>query len=678
MDRHLLQELQDNVTVDVPGFLDAFFPPSPAVGDLFAKATQPGSGLYSEQHRQWIGWPSGAAEKDIGCWFRDAVDNKLLKIYAGIVASSGRQVYRYVLSSNMTVTDGDRKRKPDIVVSAAAPVNTTSADIDFAMLRGPHSWGSIRVVGELKSNSILSNKDKTIVQLADYVSEIFGAQPSRRWVHAFTLCGAQLRAWIFDRSGTTGSVLIDVHREPTMFLRVICGYAAMDATELGFDPTIKCKYTTDSVESIFDPTAASQRNQNPTLYMYIPSEQADDAVTKLILSPVNIFRQVTIVSRGTVCWKAKRCTDGDTDNLDSGWEYVVKDQWRDVNRSAEGSLLPPADTTTFGLPQYVWHDDLKDHSGALIDIAAFVRKGLSVSNTSADQERPISGNNSQKYTSTTKLSSSSNSQKRISVGASLARFTTHLENRILTRLVMSPIGRPIYQYTSYTQLLATLRDAIKGMYPSPFPRAANTPGHRNLFQIHQVLHRDVSVSNILINTDPTRAEAGILIDLDRAIHRARIATSSAKQRTGTPDFMAVGVLYGMPHTYRHDLESFFFVLLWICTYYTGSECRRRSSPPADTLFDACYSEHDEPAGTAEKKLGFVDKPGTFERWVIARMEEDIRNVFAPVLRRWRDLLFPLGYDPEDIAAEEIEGDGEEMYGNVLAVLEEGIEALGRE
>ena len=35
--------------------------------------------------------------------------------------------------------------------------------------------------------------------------------------------------------------------------------------------------------------------------------------------------------------------------------------------------------------------------------------------------------------------------------------------------------------------------------------------------------------------------------------------------------MAIEVLQGVPiHTYRHDLESFFYVLIWICVLYKPS------------------------------------------------------------------------------------------------------------
>lgn len=33
--------------------------------------------------------------------------------------------------------------------------------------------------------------------------------------------------------------------------------------------------------------------------------------------------------------------------------------------------------------------------------------------------------------------------------------------------------------------------------------------------------------------------------------------------------MAIGALRGDSHTFMHDLESFFWVIFWICVHYTG-------------------------------------------------------------------------------------------------------------
>ena len=55
----------------------------------------------------------------------------------------------------------------------------------------------------------------------------------------------------------------------------------------------------------------------------------------------------------------------------------------------------------------------------------------------------------------------------------------------------------------------------------------------------------------------------MLVDLELAKERDGEPTG-ARHQTGTMQFIAIEVLRGTDHTYRHDLESFFYVLLCIC------------------------------------------------------------------------------------------------------------------
>ena len=60
---------------------------------------------------------------------------------------------------------------------------------------------------------------------------------------------------------------------------------------------------------------------------------------------------------------------------------------------------------------------------------------------------------------------------------------------------------------------------------------------------------------------------GMLIDLDLA-KELDSGLSGARHRTGTMEFMAIEVLEGGAHTYRHDLKSFFYVFLWVIIRYS--------------------------------------------------------------------------------------------------------------
>jgi serine/threonine protein kinase len=88
--------------------------------------------------------------------------------------------------------------------------------------------------------------------------------------------------------------------------------------------------------------------------------------------------------------------------------------------------------------------------------------------------------------------------------------------------------------------------------------------NQSLYVQGNILHRDISSNNILI-TDPGTADGfkGMLIDLDLAKVRDS-CPSGARHRTGTVQFMAIEVLLRIDHTYRYDLEPFFYVLLWMC------------------------------------------------------------------------------------------------------------------
>ena len=65
---------------------------------------------------------------------------------------------------------------------------------------------------------------------------------------------------------------------------------------------------------------------------------------------------------------------------------------------------------------------------------------------------------------------------------------------------------------------------------------------------------------------------GVLSDYDLSSWTASLAsdyTKTSQQRTGTPPFMASGLLDGTDavHLYRHDVESLFYIMLILATHY---------------------------------------------------------------------------------------------------------------
>ncbi|EWZ29739.1 hypothetical protein FOWG_14685 [Fusarium oxysporum f. sp. lycopersici MN25] len=125
----------------------------------------------------------------------------------------------------------------------------------------------------------------------------------------------------------------------------------------------------------------------------------------------------------------------------------------------------------------------------------------------------------------------------------------------LSCIVASPFGRPVKEYRTVLGVLECLRDTIKAL--------------RSLYLDAKILDQDISDNNILIsnagNNNPDSPK-GILIDFDNAID-VEIEPEKPCSLSGTKTFMAIDLSRGsddrVHHTYRHDLESFFYVFLFM-------------------------------------------------------------------------------------------------------------------
>ena len=78
----------------------------------------------------------------------------------------------------------------------------------------------------------------------------------------------------------------------------------------------------------------------------------------------------------------------------------------------------------------------------------------------------------------------------------------------------------------------------------------------------KIIHRDIAIKNLIITSQHSPdSPKGVLIDFDQALDLDNVR--AVEPLVGSDGFMAIGILSGHPHTYRHDLESLFYVFLWI-------------------------------------------------------------------------------------------------------------------
>ncbi|KAG6102039.1 hypothetical protein E4U14_006735 [Claviceps sp. LM454 group G7] len=230
------------------------------------------------------------------------------------------------------------------------------------------------------------------------------------------------------------------------------------------------------------------------------------------------------------------------------------------------------------------------------------------------------------------------------------------DDRVLRVLAVTPLGRPLKELESILELLECLRDAIKA--------------HRSLYMESGIIHGDISVNNIIM-TEPAKADGykGMLIDLDLARDIIKDPCGQ-RHRTGTIEFMAIEVLLGQQHTYRHDLESFLYVFMWLCSVY-GAKGKGRE--PIDAL-PRSWSKGSLNL-IAQLKLGHM--VGAFYllmKRFPAECGERVKQFIATI----RDILFTVPNGVEVEPCEYVPEEPDAMYGPILEAFEKTIREIRQE
>lgn len=450
-----------------------------------------------------------------------------------------------------------------------------------------NTWADLLVIGEVSQGT--SSYRQQFLHLCQHAQRVFKSQHTRRFLHGFYIHGSMMELWVFDRSGPYSSEILDIRKNPSRFTLVMNGYAQMSDEELGINTFIK--------------------NDEQGKYIMLKGDDRAD-VERIYLQDQPIAFAPDLVCNGTTAYRAK--------GVDSKeWEFVVKFTWRLVDsRQEEDILRLIKQRKVWGVVQLFGLHDL--------DSISNLRRGLQFGSPRMLPSKDSKDSDEKQSAVDTSIPAADDGQAVVDkyavetkpAGTDGEKHPSFL-NRKFSCIVLYPPGRAMDEFESIPELLGAFSDIAKGLC--------------SLYQDGRILHQDVSKNNLMITDVQKEGHArGFLIDFDAA--KLLDDLNTKEEVTGTRLFMAIGVLKARPHTYRHDLESLFYCLLWIASTY-----RQEGLPKDSNFYGWVMGSFDDCARNKSKDMGDSE----FQHIISGFTSEfkDNRTI-ATLVQELRSILFP--------------------------------------
>ncbi|KAF8074630.1 hypothetical protein FPV67DRAFT_1474267 [Lyophyllum atratum] len=345
------------------------------------------------------------------------------------------------------------------------------------------------------------------IQLATYALECLNAS-TRHYASGVFIDGFLVSLWYYDRSCVISTVTFDFQQDPGLLALVLYALSACDNKHAGFDPYL---IIPPSLPRLQRPKGHNHWQDIVGSEIHLPSSEAYSGRGKFRIEDT-LFAYRGLVGRGTMVYKVAPLFVGkcDPEALKVGWPLTTRPLEVEMIERLH-SKLPPR-----------W----REHIPEVTFSATLTAKDLRLPRVELLKTNPIDG----------------------------------FENRQMHALAMKLYGK-LWEVGSVEAFQEVFIDCVEC--------------HYHAYEEGRVLHRDLSENNLMFKVDKDSTVKGILNDWDMASYvedNDEIKLSTATHRTGTIPFMARDLLTDAgiappAHLYRHDLESFYYILLWAAIHY---------------------------------------------------------------------------------------------------------------
>ncbi|KAI0726951.1 hypothetical protein C8Q72DRAFT_751951, partial [Fomitopsis betulina] len=542
--------------------------------------------------------------------------------------------------------------KPDVIASIPA----------LRRVAPLYRWRHVAVVFELKTTRAhdpmktdAPDHWDTLTQLAKSARSIMLSQ-GRLYCFVVGIYGGNARIFRFDHAGAISSPAFDYVKRPEIlhkFLWRLFHPAVKGCTIVGQDPTVSLGTAKDralvkKLARKCDPEWAPTPESRKAVRRFVMRDDGGNETTYLAYKL--LYVNPRIFSRAGQIWEAFKLDAKESSTREE--RYIIKDAWRQLGRLDEAGFYEmlrdkETDEAVFGVANYVCGRDYGGETNTERRAAEEEERQAASNDNNAEKHRRIISHSGKAVPALSKKEEKRRVQdiraghRTVSAGHNRdtnlpperALKQVYLHERSHVRMVLKTVGTPLADFNDTKELATAFLDAIEG--------------HRQAYE-KGVIHRDISEGNVMICRDPFSPFKGFIHDFDFSFSWLRflakrgmlgdLATwvkycvehgheptapgesdplNDSKERTGTPLFMAVEILRGkVTHEARHDLESFFWLFLYVVLHHTRHS--RSLNPRAirlifggpDDGFDDCLARKqsfltfDEPV-TVEGNVGLT-------------------------------------------------------------------------